>query len=49
MNKDMSCMQCGTKKDTRYIEECGFSLCKTDAKGTDYDFDKPKVLFYLRP
>jgi len=44
MSKTLECMQCGTRKNTKFIEECGFALCYTDAKGTDYDFDvKPKV------
>ena len=43
----MTCMQCGTKKNTRFIDECGFALCKADAKDTDYDFDKPKPSFKL--
>jgi hypothetical protein len=46
MDKDMACMQCGTKKNTRWIDECQFALCQTDAKGTDYDFDKPKPKVY---
>ncbi len=41
--KDMTCMQCGTKKNTIFIDECGFALCQTDIKGTDYDPANKKV------